>query len=148
MKTLLLILAFAAALVAQTGRTVSLSWTASTTTGVTYNIYRGPGSCSPTPPNGTKINAAPISTLTYDDTTMPAVGVYCYYATAVANSLESPPSNRVEATILPKPPSGMTGTIAMIFKRNGMEIARVELADFPVPEVEKIAGMLMPAVVK
>lgn len=45
--------------------TVDLSWVASTTPGVTYNVYRTAVSGS----GYVKMNATPISTLTFTDTT-------------------------------------------------------------------------------
>jgi fibronectin type 3 domain-containing protein len=88
---------------------VVLAWTASTTSGVTYNVYRGTVSGGPY----TKLNSSPISNLTYTDTTGTGGTAYFYVATAVdANGFESVFSNQVSATFLasPAPPTGLTAT--------------------------------------
>ena len=74
---------------------VKLTWTASTTPDVTYNIYRRNES------NGKyeQLNTAPITGLTFTDP-HPANGVaYTYFATAVAGATESARSNPAPATI-------------------------------------------------
>ena len=82
---------------AQTAHSATLTWSAPSdaTTGSTYNIYRATGAC-PTSGLGTltfaKVNAAPITALTYVDSGL-TVGTYCYYATQVQSSTESLPSN-------------------------------------------------------
>jgi hypothetical protein len=91
MKTLFLLAALLISIPAFS-HSVSLSWTASTDSGVSYNLYRLAGAC---PTSGTtgfvKINASPISGLTYSDTRI-GPGDYCYYATATLNGAESVPS--------------------------------------------------------
>jgi len=90
----------------------SLTWTASTDSGVSYNVYRLSGACPSSGTNGfAKINAAPVTATTYADNTV-APGTYCYYATAVLNGAESIPSNLASAVILPAPPTALsiTGT--------------------------------------
>lgn len=89
-------------------RHVDLTWTASSSAGqvsVSYNMYRTAGAC----PGATfaKINTTPIGTLTYSDTTI-SIGSYCYYATTAAAGLESVPSNKAQADVVPLPPSGLT----------------------------------------
>lgn len=84
-------------------RTVALSWSASITSGVTYNVYRAPQACTARiARNGyTKINAEPVAGLTYSDPAVPA-GTYCYYATsylAGASPPESEPSNKAQADV-------------------------------------------------
>jgi hypothetical protein len=76
----------------------NLSWTASTTPNVTYNVYRATAA---TGPFTTPLNSSPITGTTYTDTTVQAGQTYYYVATAVAESGEesvdsSPP---VQATI-------------------------------------------------
>ena len=74
---------------------VKLTWVASTTPGVTYNIYRRNES------NGTyeQLNSTPITGLTFTDP-HPANGVtYTYFATAVAGATESARSNPAPITI-------------------------------------------------
>jgi hypothetical protein len=61
-----------------TAHSVTLSWTASTTPGVSYNIYRG----------ATKIGN--VSTLTYTDTTVAAGTTYSYSLTALCVSCTTP----------------------------------------------------------
>jgi hypothetical protein len=106
----ILALAFAAAAAsAQSNRTVTLTWTASPTAGVTgYNMYRAPGACAA---NGTaaKINPAPIAGLTFTDSV--PVGIYCYHATALGGGLESGPSPKSEASVSPAAPGPITITI-------------------------------------
>jgi hypothetical protein len=74
---------------------VKLTWVASTTPGVTYNIYRRNES------NGTyeQLNTTPITGLTFTDP-HPANGVaYTYFATAVAGATESTRSDPARVTI-------------------------------------------------
>lgn len=90
---------------AQTTHQAVLSWAAPTDAvpGSTYNVYRASGAC---PASGlgalifTKVNSTGITTLTYTDTGL-AVGVYCYYATQVQNTVESVPSNTAGGTVRP-----------------------------------------------
>jgi len=77
------------------GTTVKLTWIASTTPGVTYNIYRVTESTG----KEEKLNSAPINGLTFTDPN-PANGEkYTYYATAVAGNSESARSNPATTTI-------------------------------------------------
>jgi hypothetical protein len=86
-----------------------LTWTASTTTGVTYNVYRAPGTCSTSSIFASL--ATGVSPVTYTDAS-PLVGVQCYYVTAAVNGVESVPSNKISVTslVLPQPPTGLAGT--------------------------------------
>jgi len=59
---------------------VDLSWTASSTPGATYDLYRA---TQLVPANYTKLNAAPISGTLYADTTALNTTTYYYYAVAV-----------------------------------------------------------------
>lgn len=90
---------------------VTLSWTASTTAGVTYNIYRGSaaGVCSgsPTP------YQTGISTTQFVDTTGLADGQTLYYnVSAVKGGAESACDGEIQVQIpvLPAPPSGLGAT--------------------------------------
>src|ERR1700730_10926176 len=68
---------------------VTLSWAASTSPVVGYNVYRA------IPPNGsfTKLNSKPIITTHYTDTTVEAGHTYTYRVTAVdEKKMESPTS--------------------------------------------------------
>lgn len=81
------------------GHVVTLSWTASTSTGVTYNMYISVVSGGPY----TKINSGPISGLTYQDLKAISGNTYYYVATAVdSTGNESVNSNEVKV-IIPTP---------------------------------------------
>ncbi len=88
-------------------RSVVLSWIASSTSSVTYNIYRATSSCNPIPTSFIKINTSSVSSLTYTDNSV-TVNSYCYKVTAFLNNLESPPSNLAQADVLPLPPGTLT----------------------------------------
>jgi hypothetical protein len=130
---------------AQSAHSVSLSWVASTTTGVAgYNVYRAP--CSGTVTAGVcgsgigtfgKVNAALVGT-SYTDNTVAAGGKYVFYATAVcttgcgtdsngaAITGESGPSNTVAVSVpldpvTPKPPSGL-GITSVTQNINGANV--------------------------
>jgi hypothetical protein len=86
----------------------TLTWTASTDSGVNYNIYRISGVCPSTATSGfAKITAAPLTATTFTDSTV-VPGTYCYYATAVLNGTESLPSNLASAVILPAAPTALS----------------------------------------
>lgn len=88
-------------------RHVDLNWTASTSSGVTYNVYRSSGECSQSSPPATKLNSAPISGLMFSDTTM-GLGTWCYGVKAFGGDRESLFSNLVKADVAPLPPSNLT----------------------------------------
>lgn len=76
---------------------VDLSWTASTSTVVGYNIYRGTVNGGP---YTIKLNPSPVSGVTYTDTTVVAGQLYYYVVTAVDSSgNESVYSNQASATV-------------------------------------------------
>jgi hypothetical protein len=77
--------------------TATLTWTASTTTGVNYNVYRATATGGPY----TKLTASPIAATTYLDTTVLAGQTYFYVTTAVdkTTSAESTKSNEAPATV-------------------------------------------------
>ncbi len=79
---------------------VSLSWVASTSSGVTgYNVYRGAVSTGPY----TKINSAEVTVTSYSDTTVQAGETYYYVTTALdSTGGESAYSNSAEA-VVPSP---------------------------------------------
>lgn len=91
--------------------TVKLTWTASTTSGVTYNVYRGSaaGVCTgnPTP------YATGITGTTYTDTNTPA-GTYFYNVSAVSSGGESPCDGEI-SVVVPNvstgPASGLSGSV-------------------------------------
>jgi Abnormal spindle-like microcephaly-assoc'd, ASPM-SPD-2-Hydin len=78
---------------------VSLKWTASTTTGVTsYNVYRAiysGSSCG----SYTNVGSSPSSTTAYTDNVVADGTTYCYATTAVDPSGESAYSNIIQAMI-------------------------------------------------
>jgi Abnormal spindle-like microcephaly-assoc'd, ASPM-SPD-2-Hydin len=75
---------------------VSLSWVASTSSVVGYNIYRGSVSGGPY----TVLNSTPNAGLTYTDMTVLAGQTYFYVVTAVSSTgMESVVSNEVAVTI-------------------------------------------------
>jgi hypothetical protein len=106
----ILTLIFVAAQAAQSQtHSATLSWTASTTTAVTYNVYRGTGACATSP--AMSIVAGSITPVTYADTTVLAGTSYCYYIKALKSGLESTASNSITAVIpadAPLPPSNLT----------------------------------------
>jgi hypothetical protein len=76
--------------------TVDLSWNASTSVVVGYNIYRGTQSGGPY----TKVNSAPEATISFTDGTVTSGTTYYYVTTAVdSQSVESPYSNEVQAVV-------------------------------------------------
>ena len=69
---------------------VNLTWSASATSGVTYDVYRALG----TPTTYTKVNASPVTTTNYADTTAVNAKTYFYYLVALdAEGFESRWSN-------------------------------------------------------
>ncbi len=75
--------------------TVNLSWNASTTSGVSYNVYRGTVSGGPY----VKLNSAPQPGTTYADATVQSGSTYYYVTTAVSNGSESSYSNEVSVAV-------------------------------------------------
>lgn len=76
--------------------TVGLSWTASTSQVVGYNVYRGPVSGGPY----YRINSAPVPGTSYVDNTISPSDTYYYVTTAVnSNGQESAYSNETQAII-------------------------------------------------
>lgn len=75
--------------------TVALSWTASTTSGATYNVYRQQA-CSG---NFAQINGSTVTTTAYTDAAVAPGETYCYQVTAVLSGVESTASNPAPATI-------------------------------------------------
>ncbi|MHB8754318.1 MAG: beta strand repeat-containing protein [Candidatus Acidiferrales bacterium] len=76
---------------------VDLSWTASTSAVVGYNIYRGATNNGSYP---VKLNGSPVPGVTFTDTNVLANQTYYYVVTAVdSNGVESAYSNQASATI-------------------------------------------------
>ncbi|HET7108989.1 MAG TPA: fibronectin type III domain-containing protein [Candidatus Acidoferrum sp.] len=76
---------------------VKLTWIASATPGVTYNVYRVAESSGKTE----KLNTAPIRELAFTDPHPIDGENYTYYVTAVAGTNESAHSNSAKAVIPP-----------------------------------------------
>jgi len=75
---------------------VSLSWVASTSQVIGYNVYRATSS------SGTysKLNGSPNPTTSYTDSTVSADQTYYYYVTSVNSSnVESSPSNKASVAV-------------------------------------------------
>jgi fibronectin type 3 domain-containing protein len=82
--------------VAPIQHSVDLSWTASTSIVVGYNVYRGTQSGGPY----TKINSSLNATTAYTDSTVQSGATYYYVVTAVdATNAESAYSNQAVAVI-------------------------------------------------
>ena len=78
-----------------------LTWTASTTPNVTYNVFRATAS---TGPFTTPLNSSPITGTTYTDTSVAAGQTYYYVATAVAaGGTQSAPSSPPVPATIPSP---------------------------------------------
>ncbi len=87
------------AVVALTGtgmHSVVLTWDASPTSGVTYNVFRG---SSPGGEGTTPINTSPVNLLTFTDTNVTPGGSYYYTVEAVNSAGSSAPSNEAPASI-------------------------------------------------
>lgn len=81
------------------GHYVDLTWTASTSQGVTgYNVYRATDSGGPY----SEITTSPVSGTSYTDNDVAAGATYYYVATAVAGTEESSYSNQATA-VVPSP---------------------------------------------
>jgi hypothetical protein len=79
-----------------TSHWVSLNWTASTSTVVGYYVYRGTQSGGPY----TQLNSTPVTTTTFDDSTVTSGQTYYYVVTAVdSNNVQSVYSNQVVAAV-------------------------------------------------
>lgn len=125
MKKLLcaLILAcmLATQLAAQITHSVALSWTASTTSGATYNVYRLTGACPAALSLAafTKLTSTPITALSYTDSAVTAGTTYCYAVTALVGQQESQANGALQVYIplftansAPVPPGAFTSSQA------------------------------------
>lgn len=112
----ILALALSSATPVKAQHSASLTWGASSDAAanptLSYNVYRLSGACPASGTAGfTKLNTAPVTTLTFTDSTI-ALGNACYYVTATLNGAESVPSNTASAVVLPGAPTllKITGT--------------------------------------
>jgi hypothetical protein len=102
-------MAHAAALFGQasgSGSQITLTWTASVTTGGTVNVYRCVGSPCTATSSFSKLSTGVVAAGPYNDATVTA-GAYSYFVTALVNGAESVPSNTVTISVLPQPPTGL-----------------------------------------
>lgn len=90
---------------------VCISWTASTTAGVTYNVYRSTTTKGEN--YSTPLNAAPLTALFYYDTTDATGTTYYYTVAAVQGGALSAPSPEVSAQI-PVPPGSPSSPQASV----------------------------------
>ncbi len=85
--------------VAVSSSSINLTWTASATSGATYNVFRGTASgFTPSPSNQI---ASGITGTAYSNTGLAASTAYFYRVTAVNTAGSSSPSNQAGATTLP-----------------------------------------------
>lgn len=91
---------------------VCLKWTASTTSGVTYNIYRA--STTGSENYAAPLNATPLTTTFYYDSTVAVGSTYFYTVAAVGTGgvLSAPsPEASAQVPVPPASPSGLTPSI-------------------------------------
>jgi hypothetical protein len=92
-------IALAGSGVTTTSHSVTLNWTASTSTVAGYNVYRGSQSGG----TYTKLNSSLVTSTTFTDSTAQAGQTYYYVTTAVdSNNVESVYSNEASA-VIPSP---------------------------------------------
>jgi fibronectin type 3 domain-containing protein len=91
-----LAIAVAGASQAASSHSVQLSWTASSTSGVSYDVFRATTSGGY---GSTPLNPSPIAGTTFTDTTVLPGQTYFYVATAVDSGESSVDSNEVSVTI-------------------------------------------------
>lgn len=120
MKTITLLIFSLGLLSAQTTRNVTLSWTASTTSGVIgYNVFRAVGSGAPV-----QVNTSPITSTNYTDSTAVVGSTYTYTVTALAAACtsttpvgtpcgQSAPSAPASTTVPAQPAITVTVTVAV-----------------------------------
>jgi fibronectin type 3 domain-containing protein len=90
------IISFTGTGVAAVSHSATLTWTASTSVVIGYNVYRSTVSAGPF----TKLTPSGVSAITYSDSTVQAGQTYYYVVTAVnSNNIESVYSNEVSATL-------------------------------------------------
>jgi hypothetical protein len=90
---------------------VCFSWSASPTQGVAYNVYRATTSGGEN--YATPLNAVPLTTLYFYDTTVVDGTKYFYTVTAETGGAQSLPSPEA-SSIVPVPPSAPTSPAAII----------------------------------
>lgn len=109
MRTIITLIFFAIAAVAQSSRSVVLTWTdTANPVGTAYNVYRAAGPCSGTPAF-VKIMTGVVPK-TFTDASV-AVGNYCYAVTSTFGGMESGYSPTALAPVTPFPPGGLSITV-------------------------------------
>lgn len=111
LKVLATLLLLPMSLVAQASHSVSLTWTASSDTGGTVNVYRSTSTCptgSAVPSGFTSLATKVAAAGPYSDTTV-GIGQFSYYVTTVVNGAESVPSNCISVVITPLAPTALVG---------------------------------------
>jgi O-glycosyl hydrolase len=96
-----------------TSTQLNLSWTASTTSGVTYDVYRS--TTNGFTPSSSSLVASGVTTTTYNNTGLATGTTYYYVVEAVDSSGASGPSNQASGTtgaVTPAAPTGLTATAA------------------------------------
>lgn len=110
MKPLFFLLA-ASVMGQQVTRTVVLTWDDATNpAGTRYQVYKATGACDATPAPAFAKLGTEVTEKTYTENAVP-IGRYCYRVTAVANGVESPPSNLAGADVPPAAPGGLSITV-------------------------------------
>lgn len=90
---------------------VKVSWDASATTGVSYNLYRSKaaGGCATAGPQCVKVNTTAVAVLTFTDTTLAtSSGRWFYVVRAIdADGIESANSNELAVILPPATPANL-----------------------------------------
>ncbi len=109
MKRLALFVILLCAVPCAAQTSVSLSWDASPTAGVSYNLYRAKtaGGCVVAGPACVKVNTVALTVLTFADT-VTGSGRWFYVARAIdADGVESANSNELAVILPPAAPSNL-----------------------------------------
>ncbi len=95
---------------------INLNWTASSTAGITYNVYRG--TTSGFTPSSSNLIANGLYSTFYTDTAVSASTTYYYVVVASTAAGSSPASSEASATTItlaaPAAPTGLTATSSTI----------------------------------
>lgn len=111
---LIAVLAFSLPVFGQSStKNVTVSWTDSTSAGVSYNIYLGTSStvpCPASPASLTLLGSAPSGATSFADSNRAVGNVDCYVVTSLnASGIESVLSNVATVDLTrPLPPTGVT----------------------------------------
>jgi hypothetical protein len=105
---------------------IDLSWTASTTNGVSYSIFRS--TTSGFAPSSSNQIASGVSGTTYSDTGLAASTTYYYLAEAVNAGGTSVPSNQASATTMPAAPCTTVPTVPMGLTATAASSSQIDLS--------------------